>query len=491
MEKNSVKKSVPKNEGQLVTFLFVLIAGVTLRLCLINMSSFVDWLQNRIEIITPLNSWQRVLEGIYLKNRLTPVDSDSDSATTSASYQGDLVHELPMMLRLYEWSLRVFDTATIKFMFVLADGLNAVLIYAIAIRFIQLLIELEKTNLKAGVYTRFLISSARSEPESKAAENFLLTPQSFPAHYWSIIVLAIYLFNPFTCASCVAMSTTTLQNTILLLWLYFLLDVGRRAYSPLLSIFFLAWHTQCSIYSFNLLPATVNFLHQHMSYLSSKPAIRLINTALKYVSLFVAISVALVAVNFYLENFDSRFVSCTYLFVFRVPDLLPNMGLFWYFFTEMFDHFVAFFTYVFQLNAFVYTLPLAVRLHNAPLVNLVLQMAIVAVFKSYPSMAETGLYLSLMPCIVAYLFPLMRNFLVYACMFLVATVLAPVMFYLWVGSGGGNANFFFAITLVYSIAQIFLIIDVLYAHLKREFIKLNGIDQPKDKTGQLAKFSLD
>lgn len=472
-------------ELRIGTFFFVLTSGLAMRLYLINMTGLVNWLQNRVEIITPLNSWQRVLEGIYLKNRLTT----DDSTHSSGSYQSDLVHELPMMLSLYEFFLKIFDATTIKYLFVLADGLNAVLIYSIAIRLITMLIHLEKDNLKWGVYTRFLISSARSEPESKAAESFLLTPQSFPAHYWSIIVLAIYLFNPFTFTSCVAQSTTTFQNTILLLWFYFLLDVGRHSYSPLLSTFFLAWHTQCSIYSLNLLPATINYLYQHTK--EKKKSVRLFTTAFKYVSLFAVLSAALVVVNFYLEKFDSRFVSSTYLFVLRVPDLLPNMGLFWYFFTEMFDHFVTFFTYVFQLNAFVYTLPLAIRLHNAPLVNAILQMAIVAVFKSYPSMAETGLYLSLMPCIVAYLFPLMRNFLVYSCMFLVAIVLAPVMFYLWVGSGGGNANFYFAITLVYSVAQIFLIIDVLYAHLKREFIKVNGIDNPKDKNGKLAKFSLD
>lgn len=45
-----------------------------------------------------------------------------------------------------------------------------------------------------------------------------------------------------------------------------------------------------------------------------------------------------------------------------VPDLTPNMGVFWYFFTEMFEHFRTFFICVFQINAFIYTLPLAIRL---------------------------------------------------------------------------------------------------------------------------------
>lgn len=34
-----------------------------------------------------------------------------------------------------------------------------------------------------------------------------------------------------------------------------------------------------------------------------------------------------------------------------VPDLTPNVGMWWYFFTEMFDHFRAFFLGVFQVSS--------------------------------------------------------------------------------------------------------------------------------------------
>ena len=66
------------------------------------------------------------------------------------------------------------------------------------------------------------------------------------------------------------------------------------------------------------------------------------------------------------------------------------------------------------------------------------------------------------------------------------------MFYLWNGSGGGNANFYFAITLVYSCGLIFLIVDIFYALLKREFIKMNGVEIPMNKSGtEKAQFHLD
>ena len=49
------------------------------------------------------------------------------------------------------------------------------------------------------------------------------------------------------------------------------------------------------------------------------------------------------------------------------------------------------------------------------------------------------------------------------------TILGPVLYQLWIYNGSANANFFFAITLVFSTAQIFLITDLLFAYVKREF----------------------
>ena len=52
------------------------------------------------------------------------------------------------------------------------------------------------------------------------------------------------------------------------------------------------------------------------------------------------------------------------------------------------------------------------------------------------------------------LFADMRNGFVVACMFVVCYALAPVQWYLWIYAGSANANFYFAITLVYAAAQV-------------------------------------
>lgn len=44
-----------------------------------------------------------------------------------------------------------------------------------------------------------------------------------------------------------------------------------------------------------------------------------------------------------------------------VPDLTPNIGLWWYFFIEIFDHFRDFFLLAFNVHAACYTLPLTIK----------------------------------------------------------------------------------------------------------------------------------
>ncbi len=82
----------------------------------------------------------------------------------------------------------------------------------------------------------------------------------------------------------------------------------------------------------------------------------------------------------------------------NVPDLKPNIGLFWYFFTEMFEHFRPLFLCSFQINATIlYLTPLSIRLRNEPVLLAVTLTALTAIFKSYPSIGDVGFYLALLP----------------------------------------------------------------------------------------------
>jgi GPI-anchor transamidase subunit U len=52
---------------------------------------------------------------------------------------------------------------------------------------------------------------------------------------------------------------------------------------------------------------------------------------------------------------------------------------------------------------------------------------------------------------------------------LYSALLGPAFYYLWIYAGSGNANFFYAITLVWSLGLAFLIGDTLFAVLRDEW----------------------
>ena len=80
-------------------------------------------------------------------------------------------------------------------------------------------------------------------------------------------------------------------------------------------------------------------------------------------------------------------------------------------------------------------------------------LVLMVTFKSYPSVAEAGLYLALLP-LWRPLAPHARYGFIVTCFYVSVTVLAPVMWTLWIHAGSANANFFFAVTLAYNAAQV-------------------------------------
>jgi GPI-anchor transamidase subunit U len=98
------------------------------------------------------------------------------------------------------------------------------------------------------------------------------------------------------------------------------------------------------------------------------------------------------------------FLAATYGVRLLVPDLTPNVGLWWYFLIEMFDSFRDFFLGVFWLHAASYMPGLTIRLHKQPLFVACALTGVFAIFTPYPSIADAALYLSLVP-LFRHLFP--------------------------------------------------------------------------------------
>ena len=157
----------------------------------------------------------------------------------------------------------------------------------------------------------------------------------------------------------------------------------------------------------------------------------------------------------------SKWWSSAVLFAVRSEDQTPNLGLHWYLFTTMFDHFREF--YVVALNAAPLALaaPLAYRFSNRPLTALVLSLIVATICAPYPTLSDVVTYMSLLSVIavdesgnpLAY----MKGGVLIAGGFLYALLLSPITWYMWIHTRVANANFFYAITLVFAITQLVLL----------------------------------
>ncbi len=134
----------------------------------------------------------------------------------------------------------------------------------------------------------------------------------------------------------------------------------------------------------------------------------------------------------------------------------------------MFDSFRSFFLAVFWLHLASYVGGLCIRVRTQPLAVISVYLGILAIFKPYPAVADTSLFVGVLP-LFAHVVPLMRYAFVAVASQLYASFLGPAFFHLWIYAGSGNANFFYAITLVWSLAQSVLVTDLLFSVIRDEW----------------------
>nr|CAD7195794.1 unnamed protein product [Timema douglasi]CAD7398817.1 unnamed protein product [Timema poppensis] len=419
------------------------IAGL-IRYWLIN-SDYKQIIADRVEVSTPLNSWKKVTEGVSLYNEgINP-------------YVGDMFHETPLGLFVYDWMIRNL-AQWMGIIFICCDLMTAHLLYKTACLFMKELCQ-QQTEQRKNY--------------AKDCAALLLKPEDLTLA--PIYVASVYLFNPYTIFNCVGQTTTVFANFCLAATFFFMIK-GER----LLCCLVLAFATLQSLYPILLLvPVCIYIGRQSRSTCRSVFLTTATFACLLTTLIFVCRGLA--------GNWE--FLDATYGFILNVPDLRPNIGLFWYFFTEMFEHFRPLFICAFQINATVlYVVPLTFRLHYEPMLLAASLTALTAIFKSYPSLGDVGLYLALLP-MWKHLFHYMQQGFVVGCFFLITSVLGPIVWHLWIYSRSANANFYFGVTLAFATAQIFLITDILFAFIKREFSLFNGLRREVD--GKPAKLVLD
>lgn len=176
-----------------------------------------------------------------------------------------------------------------------------------------------------------------------------------------------------------------------------------------------------------------------------------------------------------------QYLLSTFGMILSVTDLSPNIGLYWYFFVEMFDTFRIFFVAVTQLHLVALVAPVTIKFRSDPLFAVFLLTGMAAVLKSYPSMGETALFLGALFPMQRMIFKCMLNSLLSVLcsdlrysfltmnLYFFSTILLPFFHYIWIYAGTGNANFFYAITLLWSLAGVLTLTDCVRACLRRQW----------------------
>ncbi|XP_042402058.1 phosphatidylinositol glycan anchor biosynthesis class U protein-like [Zingiber officinale] len=417
------------------------------------------------EITTPLTSLRRLAEGYWLKQ------------ASMSPYSGSMYHGSPVLLSILgPLSTKRSEGRPPHFycslLFVLVDFITATLIRATG----------KKLMLSRHKHLQILNLSKLVE-----ASGFV-DSGDFAA--------LMYLWNPMTIVICIGSSTSPIDNLMVVMAIY-----GACSRIPPLAAFGWVFAVHLSLYPVILIvpiilllgygldaPPSKSFLLKN-SYArknstlakiqvnsgTSSQTDKAINHFLWIPVLHFALWVSvwlgyvLVLSSISLKGIGSitEMFRKTYGFILTVEDLSPNIGLLWYFFAEVFDFFRNFFLIVFHVNILFVILPLAIRLKHRPCFLAFVYIAISSMLKSYPSLADSTLYLSLVTLFSNELADMQFSFFLF-CGYIAVSLFSPVMHNLWIWRGTGNANFYYATGLAYACLQTILVVESVGSMLKHD-----------------------
>lgn len=203
----------------------------------------------------------------------------------------------------------------------------------------------------------------------------------------ALAIMAVYLLNPFTLASCLSRSTTLFSNFFIA---SSILSAFRERYSA--SALQLALASYLSVYPVLLVPSYLVLVYRisnavqgqsqqrkgsawkHVLQFKLSFAISLMALALISISLVVpfdVVDIALYEPHFLIRRLQSEssvilgYLKSTYGITLMISDLSINIGPYWYFFTEIFDQFRYFFVAVVQLHLLSFSVPYAIKFRFA------------------------------------------------------------------------------------------------------------------------------
>ncbi|KAF1874048.1 hypothetical protein Lal_00041491 [Lupinus albus] len=412
-------------------FWISVLGSVILRFILFYTSKNLN-LSSRPEIATPLTSLRRLAEGYWLKQ------------SSMSPYSGSMYHELKDNLIIFY-----------------ADVVCAMLIRAAG------------ETLQTAYSSRLKLLGLHHLSENSG--------EVLPSG--DLAALA-YLWNPFTVVACVGLSTSAIENLMVVLSLY-----GACKRLAPLAAFGWVMATHLSLYPAILLipvillfgygpdaPPTKLFLQRkkfEVGNSSSSDDNRLeedLRNQLCMVNVFSWKSVThflfwtllwssyvLVLCGIYLRQHGGlqELFKRTYGFILTIPDLSPNIGVFWYFFAEKLLPDSIPWEYSVDDGALSLTAESPTMLSSF------------CIHCDFFHVGDSALYLGLLGLFAYELKDMQFSFFLFSG-YVGVSLLSPVMHNLWIWRGTGNANFYFGTAITYACFQIILVVESVSAMLNHD-----------------------
>jgi len=221
---------------------------------------------------------------------------------------------------------------------------------------------------------------------------------------YSILILdrsltySSYLFNPLIVLTCLGRPTSMFSSTFILL-------ATSKACSgfSVSSAVALALAAYNSLHPALLLPPlillsydqTVVRRQKATNAASVNGSSSLATFTIRHVLAFTLTTGLLLGLSYAMTQ-SWTFLQAVYGTRLLLPDLTPNVGLWWYFFIEMFDSFRSFFLGVFWLHMAAYSPGLTIRLRRQPLAVVVLMCGIFSVFQPYANIGDAGVWMAML-----------------------------------------------------------------------------------------------
>ncbi|KAI9912372.1 hypothetical protein PsorP6_006592 [Peronosclerospora sorghi] len=435
----------------------VVLIGACLRGFLYAIPSIPAALSSRPELVTPISSFYRLREGVFLYD------------STGSPYSGDVYHQPPL---LFAFLYPVFQVVPVSLQYLVICGIFISIDLLLGMGFARLCAK----TLKLEEGRKFMIQGHETWL-SQIPVSPLFTPENLPT-----TVAFIYLMNPYSLASSLAMSTVSLTHLAILYSLLFASEGALVA-----SMMCVAMGTYLSVYPIFLMLPILLLLRsiETDKTVSSKTRGVGAKLAAKGLMIFTIWMSVLLYLSWSL-NGGWGFLTETYVWVARYSDLTPNIGIFWYFFMEVFDRFIPYFLLVMHLHPVIYVVPIYLRLAHRPQAYACALIGLFSLFQAYPCFGDFGFFLSMMALHPKTIMSKCFNLCFDMTHDLVLTS-TPCLIRLtlrsnrksirvrdWFGSrnvhaaSSGNANFFYNQTLVYQIFHSQLITAFIGATMKRD-----------------------